>query len=545
MLQSRSQKKNKKVEVIGQTADLVLQKYKDDPFERMRLVYNKELRPFQWEWFFLMDEHPDILCKACPRVGKTVGIALKGLDETAMYPDEEQMVFGPKYDQAVNAFKPAYDVIANAPVLQAFIKKNAAGKDEFGKGFVEFINNSSTRCFGVGSNFEGFNSTILHVDELDDVPADILKRIFGRTIGINKSGLPTRKRLSGVIWGKLNIYDFDENDPDFFTLPPVDVYQAMAGGFLAKKDVLHERRRMSSEEWLRTMCLHYVEGRNLVWESWLKISQMIGLRWNLKPIPPGSGEYPKRGWVSFGLDMGHQGTGDDASDYSLQVTEGIGKYRRWIWGRIWPPDADPNDIIRDIVEYWAFYRPDMGFGDSLDANLIAQINTALWEKGLVGFDWRHAGANDQNGWAKWAWEGLLTPIHNNGRTKHHFYTSLQRSIKGVMGYAESGELQGNVFIFPLLDRELARRKLPSWEDLQMTLRELGNLVGERLNSGILKIVRKNKTFDDKEMEESGSLRLKDDRPDALAMSHYGLDFLHGRHSSGSGSDIKVSYLRGI
>lgn len=539
---AKSSKKNSRVEMVGEVADQVIQKYKDDPFERMRMIYRQELRPFQWEWWFLMDSHPDVVCKACPRVGKTVAISLKNLDEAITHPDENVMIFAPKKDQAVNSFKPAYNVIHDSPVLQAFLRKNAAGKDEFGKGFVEFINHSTINTFGVLSNFEGENATCLHIDELDDVPNDVLKRIFGRAIGTNKSGLPTRKRLSGVIWGRLNIYEFDENDPDFYTLPGVNVYDALAAGFLEKKDVLHERRRMTAAEWLRTMCLKYVETMNLIWEFWLKMSQYIGLQWNLVPVPPLAGaQYRKKGLVSFGLDMGHQGGGDDASEYSLQVTEAVGPYRRWVWGRVWPPDANPNDIITDVCEAWAFYRPDIGFGDALDANLCAQINEELYTQGLVGYNWMFAGKNQEEGWREWRKEGLLTPIHNLGRTKHYIYKSLTNSIYN--GTQLDGTVRGDVFVMPLVDREKARRCLPSWVELQQLTRELGNLTGEPMGSGILKIGRKNKEFVDKDLGESGSLKLGDDRTDALAMSNHGLDYLESRYSTGA--EVKLSYVRGF
>lgn len=541
-MQATKSKRASKLEIIGNVADRVIQRLKPDPFERMRLLYNKELRPFQWEWWFLMDEHPDVLCKACPRVGKTVDIAIKNLDECVTYADEQAMVFGPRYEQACNSFQPAYEIVENSEPLMAFVDRNVAGKQEIGKGFVKFINRSSIKCFGVTSNFEGENASILHVDELDDVPTDTLKRIFGRAIGKNKSGLPTRKRLSGVIWGKLNIFAFD-NDPDFFTLPAVDVYQALAAGYLDEKSVRDARSRMTTDEWLRTMCLIYVEARNLIWEAWLKMSQYIGLHWNIVPVPPLKGaEYRKRGAVSFGLDMGHQGGGDDSSSYSLQVTEAVGKYRRWVWGRVWPPDADPNEIITDVCDAWDFFRPDTGFGDALDANLIAQINEELYNRGAVYWNWKLKGKNQEEGWREWARHGLLTPIHNLGHTKHYMYKSLRNSIFNSINI-DSTQPSGNIFVFPMGDREKSKT-MPSWMELQMVIRELGNLVAEKMPSGYLKIERYKKKEDDYKAENFGeSLKLGDDRPDALAMSHYGLDYMEARKSTGK--DVSISYLKGI
>jgi len=531
-----------RAEVVGNVADQVLQKYKHDDFEFVRMIFGKELRPFQWEWWFLMDEHADVLVKACPRVGKTVDIALKNLKDALTNPHEEVGVFAPKHDQSVNSFKPAFEIIESQEVVKAFIKRNAIGKLDYSKSYVNFLNHSAEKCFGVNSNFEGENVTILHVDELDDIPPDAMKRIFGRTVGKNRNGLPTRKRLSGVIWGKLNIWKFDQ-DPSFFTLPPVDVYQALAGGYLDLKSVQDSRTSLTDDEWLRTMCLLYVESRNFIWSTWLHTSQLIGLRWNICPIPPlKETKFRKRGSISFGLDMGHQGGGADASEYSLQVTEAVGQYERWLFGRNWSPDTDPDQLIGEICDYWEFFNPDIGFGDALDANLIAQINEELYRRGLTYYNWHLAGKNDQEGWKDWARHGLMTPIHNSGRTKHYMYMSLRNAIYNSMNISDAAPT-GRIFVFPLVDREKSK-KSESWRELQMLISELSNLVAEKMPSGFYKIQRYKKKIDDPELQiVGGSRKLGDDRPDALAMSHYGLDYVHSGTSAAGG--VGLAYARGF
>lgn len=102
---------------IANVAERVIKKYKDDPFERVRVLYGMELRAFQWEWWFLMDQYPDVLANACMRVGKTVVIQLKNLDEKLLNPYDEEMIFTPKSDQAVNTFKTQYDIIEKVRLL--------------------------------------------------------------------------------------------------------------------------------------------------------------------------------------------------------------------------------------------------------------------------------------------------------------------------------------------------------------------------------------------------------------------------------------------
>lgn len=41
-----------KITQVANVAEKVIQRYKDDVFERFRVIYQMELRPFQWEWFF-------------------------------------------------------------------------------------------------------------------------------------------------------------------------------------------------------------------------------------------------------------------------------------------------------------------------------------------------------------------------------------------------------------------------------------------------------------------------------------------------------------
>lgn len=523
---------------IANVAERVIKKYKDDPFERVRVLYGMELRAFQWEWWFLMDQYPDVLANACMRVGKTVVIQLKNLDEKLLNPYDEEMIFTPKSDQAVNTFKTQYDIIEKSPVINAFIKRNSIGKKQFGVGFVEFYNNSKTKCFGVTSNFEGENATIQHVDELDDIPPETLKRVKGRATGKNRNGMPTRHRFSGVIWGKLNIWKYEDEAKRgvpgaYYVLPKVNVYQGLAAGWLEKKDVMDQRREMTDEEWLRTQVLIYVESRNFIWSSKLRVSQLIGLRWGLAPVVPVPGDYYRKKdgeRVAFGMDMGAQGSGDDASDYVLEVTSAVGPFRRWLFGKRWPGTTDPEVIINDVCELWRFFRPDGGYGDSLDANLIAQINDRLYELGLVRWNWRRLGDNELEGWINWARKGLLTPIVNHGRTKHHFYNSLKKAIDNCSQITRYELPQGRYFVFPQIDRYKAK-KLEHWKELQVLIRELENLQAERTSAGYLKISRIQKKIDDPELKMNESSRLGDDGPDALAMSNHYLDFLEQKNRS--------------
>ena len=58
------------IQIKGEVALHVVEKYRHDPVERFRLLYKTDLRPFQWEWFFLMKDNPYCLGFAAPHTGK-------------------------------------------------------------------------------------------------------------------------------------------------------------------------------------------------------------------------------------------------------------------------------------------------------------------------------------------------------------------------------------------------------------------------------------------------------------------------------------------
>ena len=532
--------------IKGDVALQVVDKYRHDPFERFRLLYDMNLRPFQWEWFFLLKENPMALGYASPRIGKTVGFEFTDLDDEVLNAKDECLIFAPKLEQAANSFRYQYDTVMRSEFLRALVRRNAAGKLEISKNGMELINGSRVKCIGILSDFEGENGSIIRVEELDDIPDDRLKRALGRGLATNSNGLPTRYRFTGVIWGKLNIWKYSE-DENYFTLPPMDVYDAIAAGYIGKKEAQILRAQMSDDEWLRTMCCMFVESRNFIWSSWLHNSQLIGLAWNLAPVPYMPDAIYQRGndsVVAFGLDMGAQGTSDDASDYALEVVEGSVRSgaRRWLNGLTLPPDSEPDTIIRQVVQFWEFYRPQLAFGDARDANLIAQINEELYSRGLVHFDWKRLGKNDKDGWSKWAAKGLMTPLHNSGPRKHEMYTSLRNAINNCVNVGKP-EYVGTYFVFPQVDRDKANDPLrPSWGHLQKLMRELANLVAEPLPSGYYKIERYKKKINDAELGFSGTLNLGDDTTDALAMANFALDTKLGKPTRGF---VRSDYVKGF
>lgn len=528
---------------VANVAEKVIENFKgpEKVFERFRVLYNMNLRPFQWEWFFMMDDHASVLLKSVRRIGKSVAIQMKNLDENLTIPNEEEMVFAPTVDQASNIRKIQNKVINESPVLMAYLKRDTQGKQIFNKREYEFYNNSNSRCFGVRSEFESYNATKQHIDELDDISFDDLKRIRGRAYSKNENGMPNRFRLSGVIWGKLNIFRV-EKEGRYKLLPPMDVYMGLAGGWLDRDAVINDRLGKTDSEWLRTDCLIYVEARNFIHEQWLNISQSIGYANKLNLIVPQPGIYQRTPGekVAIGLDGGAQGSGEDASDYSLSVESMLGPFRKLLFTITWPGTADPETIIKGVTEVWRYFRPDGGYGDALIANLIAQINDRIYEMGYVTRNWRKYGKNDREGWSLWAKKGLLTPLRNEGWTKHYFYTSLQNTLHNAKALA-MGKPVANVLIMPKIDHYKADN-LEHHKELKILIAELSNLQSEKTSSGYLKITRIVKKIDDPKLRFKGSSKLGDDRSDGLAMSNYFLDSLTKRNTS---KDFQAHSIPGV
>lgn len=515
---------------ITDIADAVIQKYVKSPLNFAKFIAQFEPRPLQWGWFTLMDKYNSYIGTSAPRTGKTKGVAFKLLYWLCKNRDEDLRIWAPRFEQARESFVYIYEWVSNSPALKAFVARSAAGKQLLDLTKLQFKNGSNIKLFGVNSKREGTNATILWCEEYDWFPPDIIPLIFDRGSAINTNGQPTRYILTGTIEGKGNIFQAMEAK-EWYTLPTVDVYQGLAVGILDEEAVKKTREQVTDDEWLRKFCLIPTEARNFIWESKLRLSQYVGLKWGIEPVTviPGLRYGRMEGSrISFGLDMGAQGSGDDASEYALKVNEMIGPYRRSLFAKTWEPTEDPGVIINDMADIWAFFRPDGGYGDSLDANLTALVNEELYNRGLIDYDWKMFGDNSAAAWREWREFGLLTPLVNTGPVKHNMYTSLQKAIHNV-SYMDNPEFTGNVMIYPQMQ---SHKDDEQNINLSRNIRELANLGYEKSAAGYYKIQRIKKKIDDAKLGVRGKLKLGDDIPDADAMTNYHLDYLQAQEPKG-------------
>lgn len=521
-------------------ADAVIQKYtKNDknPVPFARFIVGIELRPIQLAWFYLILKHPSVVGTSAPRIGKSLAVAFTILYLMCKYPKQDVRIFAPRFEQAKEAHTYIYEWVQKSPALKAFVAKAASGKPILDMSKIQLRNRSNTKLFGMDSKREGTNATIMWLNEYDWFPPDVIPLIMDRGMGKNENEQPTRYILDGTIEGIGNITTALD-DPDWFTLPMLDVYQGLALGYLDEESVKKTRAKTPDDEWLRKYCLIPTEARNFIWESKLRLAQFVGLHWKLPTyeVIPGL-RYDKQAGekIAFGLDMGAQGSGDDASEYALNVHGMVGRYRRWLYSKTWEPTEDPGVIINEIADIWSFFRPDGGYGDSLDANLVAQINEELYARGLIDYDWKMFGDNSAGAWREWREFGLLTPLVNSGPTKHHMYTSYQKAIHNV-SYMGHDDFTGNVMVFPQVQPHLDDEQNLL---LARNIRELANLGYEKTAAGYYKISRIKMKINDEKLNMKGIVKLGDDLPDAGAMANYFLDFLQSQEPKGE-LDLSVS-----
>jgi len=414
----------------------------------LKHVCNITARPQQLMYMAQMDEHPFISIVAMQRTGKSKAAQFKNCKWAACNPKEDLRYFAPTVYQARKNLKETIDLILQSPILLAYIETRL-GRRQISATNFSFLNGSNGEAFGQDSKLDGVNATIEHLDEFDDMDLEIVKnRIWPRGSGQNENGQPTRVEITGTIQEEQGNLHAISLDPSFFKPPMFTIYHAREAGLIDQAFFTLLQEQLTPDEWLRIALCMYKGGRQFFPQKALRKMQIKGAEMLCSVVDPELGkEYKTEGEISFGLDMGAQGTQSTSSKYSLAVTEQVGLWKRWIFGREWAPTTDPKIIKRDVIELWSYFRPIGGFGDAFDANIIADINDKLYEQGLTSYSRQREGTeeNTQANWDKWP----LQPIRFTGYQKHWMLKTLRDDIIESRFYA------------PMLDVEADDRWDPS------------------------------------------------------------------------------------
>lgn len=432
------------------TAEKELQRFKADTSEEktaaymlfMKHICGFELFPtqlLQAEQYF---RYPYVIEVKPPRSGKSKGKSGINLYECALNADEDLRIYTPKFDIGRDSLSYQYDWIEKSPLLRSYIRvKN--GKRQISSVNYEFRNHSNARIITVAGKIEGHNVTIADIMEFDlwdwkTYQDDVMRR-FGAQ---NENGLPTRVRIDGTILGQENIYKIITNEKyknlyhnlmytdanNILGLPvdlKMDVDFMLAMGVLDPVMTEFQKSQMSPDEVQRSFYLNFTESTNFIWSAYVAAVMRKSAKWGLEGVPfEKGGRYESEGVVGCGFDCGHAGQSDESSQYSLQIYEQIGRYRRWLNGFEWAADYDTSQLEIEVLEILAFYQPEGGYADALKHNFIASINDKAWRDGLTDKCRDDFPENTPGNWEQW-W---LSPLWNSDKNKHFYYDSLQMGI---------------------------------------------------------------------------------------------------------------------
>ena len=439
--------------LISVRAEEALAKYKTDDVDMrstMNLMFMKDIcnwdpnGPHQVFWIDALHRYPYTLQLAPPRGGKTMSTEAVDLYETATNEMEDLRIYAPKLDQCKETLKYHYDWIDRSDLLTAFLRKRN-GKPILSSETYEFVNGSNAKLYTILGKMEGHNVTIARVEEFDDWDWEIFTNTITRRMGAaNKNARDKRVRITGTIMGEENFFRLF-NDKElcglFMDLSRhevwgiIDVWLLLSfGGVLDPAAVALQQKLMSPDEWARSMLLKFTESKNFIWRKYIRAGLKRSAHWGIEAVyPERGGRYIRQGGekIGIGLDCGHGGQSDDSSKYSLQIFSevrfGAARYKRWLAGFKWAPDVDSETLEKEIIEILSYYKPDGGYGDALKMDLIYSLNRKAWYMGLTSENPEDYPENTPANWDKW-W---ISPIHNNDKTKHEMYRSLQHGIHNL------------------------------------------------------------------------------------------------------------------
>lgn len=407
-------------------AEKEILRYSSDLILWFKHICNFELRAPQLIWMEEILAHDFVLLVAQPRLGKTMLMEMLNLYEAATTPFEDGRTWAPNVSQAQDSYSYQFSAINNSEILTAYIAWEK-GKHQLSSMRYKFVNQSNWRIFGIQSDFEGINATIIRAEEYDDLDLERYEnRVLGRGAAKNRNGKPTRIRLTGTIQeSKGNMFTAEQSGMYYVcTKFPFNILLKM--GYYDRKIIERAIENLTEEAVRRIFYLEYVAGRNFIWEEKLEECQAIAKAKNWEGIPfePG-GRYAPTGHVFCGFDCGHSGESSTASIWSFQIFESIGDMVLWLNGFNWVSTIDPIVLIDDIISYWHFYRIERGYGDALKSDLIAQINDALYEAHLIGTDRQRLPENKRSNWDEWD----FSPKWNTGRAKYLWGGILKNKIE--------------------------------------------------------------------------------------------------------------------
>lgn len=421
-----------------------LYRFEADDYLWHRHISGVDLRPHQRVYSKELEENSTNLLIASRRLGKSFAVAAKFLKIAATCPNSEINIHSPALEQSKRNLRYMIDMVLNSEILTAMIEKKLG--EGIGKEYIEFWNGSSIQAKGQASSVDGLGATGQWWEEVDDLDPNILfERIYptGSMIkpGYNYGKYGQCLRIAtGTIKGKGNIYNFENPEKGvnigFHTLPKYNVWHGVRWGIIPKHDVLVARDvLMTPEQFARAYLVLYTESSNFFQSKVVDRCQdafcePISIQKYMKKNQ--TSVYKRAGRISIGIDCGAQGTGEHPSKWSATFFEdqGFGTIR-WLYAQDWDATANPDDVLNDLANLIAFFRPNRGMGDAFDTTFLHNLNKICHQRGLTSIDVKQFhNKQGTGGWDDW----FISPVRFIGPNKHKFYSNLrlmfyQRRIK--------------------------------------------------------------------------------------------------------------------
>lgn len=394
-------------------------------------VHNVDLDPFQVLKMHEMDEHNNTVDFSCRRTGKTAVKEMYCLEMLATTPFQEEGIVAPRLQQSQTNITYHLDAIRRSPILSHYIAyKN--GRKQMQDLKYQFHNQSKVTCYGIMSQIDGDGIAIASLEETDDMPADRLFSRFlpmlgsARRLGVDANvSFKPKIRITGVHKGA-DVLDHLIKTGDYHILPAIDVHLGVALGILNEAFVNEMQGQLPEAEYLRQFLCMNVSSRNWIWEKHIRRAMSVGLSANLQATEPMPNmRYKKSGLISFGYDHSGHGESAHASKYALVVVEQVGNYVTFPFVKTWPAGTDESVVIRDLVGFWRYFRPDYAMGDAYGIGMLTTLNDLLYNQGLTDVDRRTIGDGQSTAstWVSWP----FAPIRFEGMTKH----SMASALRGV------------------------------------------------------------------------------------------------------------------
>jgi len=427
-------------------AEREIKRFSDNHALWHKHIHNVDLDPMQVFKCIEMDENRYTVDFSCRRTGKTTIKELWLLKYLAENADQELGIVAPREAQSITSLNYHLAAIRRSPILKAWVN-HKSGRQQMADTYYQFGNRSVARAYGIFSQIDGADLTVASLEEVDDLPRERLFSRFLLTMGATRrlgasseAKNEPRIHITGVYKGADTLSEIIASG-NYKTLPAVDCHLGVELGILNAEFIDKMRRELSPDEYIRQLLCKNVSAKNLIWESYVRRAQQVGLQASLDIVQPMPGEtYRPRGLIGLGYDAGGHGERPESSKHCLVITEQIGEWVFFPFVRTWPANADDMAVARDIVSIWRYFSPDYALGDSYGVGLISLVNDLLFSEGLIKTD-RRAVSDGESGPSTWP-EWDFSPIQFDGQAKHQMAQALRRVFhegRAVIPYFEDSD----------------------------------------------------------------------------------------------------------